>query len=387
MSEPIRLGPVDPTRADWTDMQQEMRAARGELHVLLERVESLVGHIVARPCAVAFASTGAAIEAALDALGGARGGEIVLPALGPVVLGHAVNRASSACRYADVDPKSMTLLGDHAESRMTDATRVIVGVSNHGQPAGLNELASLAARNELPLLEINLGGLGGRIGRDPVGRFGRVSVIGLGDREGPIGSQGAVVVTNDDTLAQALRVRRNNGCAEPKSDWEKLGGIARVECAGWDSRMSAVQAALAIVRLTRFEKICTELEEVFHSYVRRLAMHPDLVLPAPCADGTVRWSHFAIRLGERYSRDDRDGIIQGLLRHDIAATSVVSVLPHEVALRHEPKRAETASEFPVAQRAADRLIALPFSTELSEHDVDLVCQTLQVMIERQSILR
>ena len=144
-----------------------------------------------------------------------------------------------------------------------------------------------------------------------------------------------------------------------------------------------MQAALAEVRLRRFEQTCNSLDDVFHAYLRRLAMHPDLVLPAPCADGTVRWSHFAVRLSERFSRDDRDSILQGLLRHDIAATSVMYVLPLE------PAFASTAvnADFRIAQRAAERLIALPFSTSLSERDIDLICQTLQVMIERQTILR
>ena len=109
----------------------------------------------------------------------------------------------------------------------------------------------------------------------------------------------------------------------------------------------------------------------------------DLVLPAPCADGTVRWSHFAVRLSERFGRDDRDSILQGLLRHDIAATSVMYVLPLEPAFANTAANAD----FRIAQRAADRLIALPFSTSLSERDIDLICQTLQVMIERQTILR
>ena len=147
--------------------------------------------------------------------------------------------------------------------------------------------------------------------------------------------------------------------------------------------MGPLAAALAIARLDRFDRISEDLEGVFHGYLRRLAMHPDLVLPAPCVEGTVRWSHFAVRLSERYSRDDRDSIVQGLLRHDIAASSVVHVLPHEPAFagHHQP------GDFPVAERAADRLIALPFSTELGEREIDLVCQTLQLMIERQSILR
>ena len=107
------------------------------------------------------------------------------------------------------------------------------------------------------------------------------------------------------------------------------------------------------------------------------------MLPAPCAEGTVRWSHFALRLGERFGSDDRDSVVQGLLRHDIAATRTVSVLPHEPAYRKD----ESHHGYPMAERSADRLIALPFSTALTDRDIDLICQTLQVMIERQSILR
>jgi dTDP-4-amino-4,6-dideoxygalactose transaminase len=97
----------------------------------------------------------------------------------------------------------------------------------------------------------------------------------------------------------------------------------------------------------------------------------------------VRWSHFAIRLSERFGRDGRDSILQGMLRHDIAATSVLHVLPLEPAFADTA----TSADFRIAQRAADRLIALPFSTALGERDIDLICQTLQVMIERQTILR
>ncbi len=383
MSEPIRLGMHDPNRGEWSEIQQTLRASHGELHKIEERVEQLVADIVARPFGVAFSSTGAAIEATLEALGATSGTEIVVPALAPAVLASAASRVGTRALYADVDPKSMTLRAHHASARVTTATRAIVGVALHGQPAGLDELAAVASRNEIPLLEIIAGGMGGRIGRDPVGRFGRVAVISLGERDSTIGSGGAVCVTNDDSLASTLRLLRNGGALDPRSDWEKLGGIRRIDRIGLDGRMNAMQAALATVRLSRFEQTCNELEEIFHGYLRRLALHPELVLPAPCADGTVRWSHFAVRLSERYSRDDRDSIIQGMLRHDIAATSVAHVLPHEPAFACGHK----LGDFPVAERASDRLIALPFSTDIGDREIDLICQTLQVMIERQSILR
>lgn len=383
MSEPIWLGPRPPSRAEWREMQELFGSSPDCYHMLEERVEGLVADIVQRPFGISFGSTGDAIEAALDALGARDGAEIIVPALAPAVLGTAAVRSRTAVRYADVDAKTLTLRAQGASYQLTPQTRVIVGVAAHGQPAGLEELAALASRNEIPLLEVVVGGLGGHIGRDPVGRFGRISVIGLGTHESPIGSGGAVCVTNDDKLAHDLRLIRNLGRATPKSDWERIGGVRPLERLGLDARMNPMQAALAEVRLKRFEQTCNSLEDVFHAYLRRLAMHPDLVLPAPCADGTVRWSHFAVRLSERFGRDDRDSVLQGLLRHDIAATSVMYVLPLEPAFANTAANAD----FRIAQRAADRLIALPFSTSLSERDIDLICQTLQVMIERQSILR
>ncbi len=383
MSEPIWLGPRPPTRGEWREMQESIGASPSVYYALEARVEGMVAELVKRPFAVSFGSTGDAIEAALDALGATRGSEIVIPALGPASLGAAAVRCGARIRYADVDAKSLTLRAQSASAYINPSTRAIVGVATHGQPAGLEELAALAACNELPLLEIVCGGLGGTIGRDPVGRFGRISVIALGTHESTIGSGGAICVTNEDNLANSLRLMRNLGRAEPKSDWERIGGVRQLERVGLDARMNPMQAALAEVRLRRFDEICTRLDDVFHDYVRRLAMHPDLILPAPCADGTVRWSHFAVRLSERFCRDDRDSILQGLLRHDIAATSVMYVLPLEPAYAHTGEGAD----YRIAQRAADRLIALPFSTSLAERDIDLVCQTLQVMIERQTILR
>lgn len=383
MSEPIQIGPPLVTREEWSAMQEMVFARRADPRRLGSSLELAVAAIVRRPFAVAFGSTGSAIEASLEALGISRGVEIVAPALGPVAIAAAAARVGARVLYADVDPISLTLRETHASARMTSATRAIVGCTLHGQSAGLDGLAALASRNELPLLEILYGGLGGHIGRDPIGRFGRIAVVPLGDRDSTVGSGGAVCVTNDDGLAHALRLSRNLGSVEPRNDWERIGGIVRVERHGIDAHMHPLSAALGCVRLERFSETCERLEVVFHAYLRRLAMHPDLVLPTPCVDGSVRPSHFAVRLSDRYTKDERDSIVQGLLRHDVAATSVAHALPLEPAFCefHSP------GDFPVAERAADRLIALPFSPTLEEREIDLVCQTLQVMIERQSILR
>ncbi len=383
MTEPILIGPPPPSRAELREVQEFLAAVHGDPIEAERRLERSVAEIVRRPHAVLFSSLGAAIEASLEALAGHAGAEIVAPALAPIALAAAAHRVGSRILYADIDPRSMNLAGLEAGARLSPKTRVVVGSTNHGQPAGLDELAALASRNEIPMLEIVAGGLGGQLGRDPVGRFGRIAVISLGPRDSTIGSGGAACVTNDDSLAHALRLARNLGTPDPRNEWERIGGVPRVERIGLDARLGVLPTALGAVRLARFRETCEELELVFHAYLKRLALHPDLVLPAPCADGTVRWSHFAVRLGERYGRDDRDSIIHGMLRHDLAAAAPLVTLPLEPAFA----QFHTIGDFPCAERASDRLIALPFSTRLSERDIDLICQTLLVLIERQSIMR
>lgn len=257
MSEPILIGPTPPNRAEWKAMQDRFVSLRHDARAIEGELEKSVASIVERPLAVAFASMGAAIEASLEALGIGRGVEVVVPALGPVVLGAALARSGARVLYADVDTKSMNLRGLHAAARLSGQTRAVVGCALHGQSAGLDELAALASRNEIPLLEILVGGLGGRIGRDPLGRFGRIAVISLGDRDSTIGSGGAVCVTNDDSLAHALRLARNLGMVDARNDWERIGGIPHVERVGHDARIGLMNAALGCIRLARFDEICT----------------------------------------------------------------------------------------------------------------------------------
>ena len=87
---------------------------------------------------------------------------------------------------------------------------------------------------------------------------------------------------------------------------------------------------------------------------------------------------------DRYTRDERDSIVNGLLRHDIGASSAVCYAPSEAAA---VAQFGVVEGFATAERAAHRLITLPFHPALNVRDVELTCQTLEVMIQRQSIIR
>jgi dTDP-4-amino-4,6-dideoxygalactose transaminase len=109
------------------------------------------------------------------------------------------------------------------------------------------------------------------------------------------------------------------------------------------------------------------------------------VLPTLPDGAAVAWPGFTLRLGDTFGADDRDGIIRGLHRHDIGASNPYPVIPRLPC--HARRRPEAPVEFPIAERIAQRTISLPFHLGLSSRDLDLTCQTLEVMIKRQTFRR
>ena len=89
-----------------------------------------------------------------------------------------------------------------------------------------------------------------------------------------------------------------------------------------------------------------------------------------------------VRLSDRFSVEERDEIIEGLSRHDIIGDPLIELAQHSIA----PTILE-GQAWPVAERATDRAISLPFHDQLREREIDLVSQTLELMITRTSFRR
>ena len=92
-----------------------------------------------------------------------------------------------------------------------------------------------------------------------------------------------------------------------------------------------------------------------------------------------------MRLEASYTREDRDRIIQGMRRHDVGAADYFPCIhlqpPYRDRFGYEPGHA------PIAERVSQRTIALPFSSRLSEQEVDFVVQTLRLMVSRENLSR
>ena len=399
MASSIPLSLPDITDEEVRAVITTLRSGRLSIGPRVEEFERLVARRIGRPHAIAVSSGTAGLHLALAALGVGPGDEVITPAFSFVASANCILHVGAKPVFVDCDPRSLNMKVEEVETKITDKTRAIIGVEVFGNPAGMPELAALSNKYEIPLVEDSCEGLGGRLRGEPIGSFGRVAVFGFYPNKQITTGEGGMIVTHDDRLADLCRSMRNQGRSIPRDEAEPgtpgtpgtlgtlgtLGSWLDHERVGYNYRLSEMSAALGAAQMRRLDELIEARQYVAEAYTRRLLGNSDLIVPTVEPETFMSWFVFVTRLSDRFTADDRDEIIAGLRRHDVGASNYfppIPLMPHFRKLYgYEP------GDFPAAESVSHRTLALPFFTRLTEREVDLVCQTLELMMTRAAFSR
>ena len=390
MTDAIPLSMPDITDAEVRAVVETLRSGRLSIGPRLEAFERAVARRCRRTHGIGVSSGTSALHLALMALGVGPGDEVIVPTFTFVAPVNAITYVGARPVFVDCDPRSLNADLSAVEAAITYRTRAVIGVEVFGNPAGMAALAGLCARYELPLIEDACEGLGGTHGPDVVGGFGLVAVFGFYPNKQITTGEGGMLVTDDDRLADPCRSLRNQGRPIPTAagvapPQPGLGSWLQHERIGWNYRLDEMSAALGAAQMSRLDEIIEGRQRVAEQYTNRLLGNSDLITPTIEPETTMSWFVYVVRLSDRFTADDRNMIIDGLRRHDIGAAyyfpPVHLMPPYRELLGHRP------GDFPAAESVAERTLALPFHTQLTERDIDLVCQTLSLMITRVTFAR
>lgn len=380
---PIPLSYPDITDAEVSAVVRVLRSGRLSLGPELDRFESMVARRAGREHGIGVSSGTAGLHLGLLALGVGPGDEVITPAFSFIASANCIVHAGATPVFVDCDAKTLNMSLPEVERRITDRTKAIIGVEVFGNPAGMAELAALCNRHEIPLVEDCCEGIGAAIDDRPVGSFGRIGVFSFYPNKTVTAGEGGMIVTDDDRLADTCRSLRNQGRAAGAGG--TLGSWLAHERVGFNCRLSELHAALGAAQMRRLDELIDARRRVATSYTRCLGGNCDLILPTVEPNVSPSWFVYVVRLNDHFSADDRDTIIEGLRRHDVGAANYFPPIPlHEPYLRLGGYR---EGDFPVAESIGHRTIALPFFTRLTDHEIDLVCQTLELMISRVTFAR
>lgn len=386
----IPLSRPDISELERRLVDEVLRSGRLALGPMTEQFEALVAARSGCGIGVATNSGTSALQLMLLGLGLGPGDEVITTPLSFIASANPILHAGATPVFVDVCPKTLNADPARIEEAITPRTRAIMAVEAFGNPAYMDQYAQLAARHEILLLEDSCEALGTRHAGRPCGSFGRAGAFGFYPNKQITTGEGGMLVTDDSALADTVRSLRNQGrdsfpTADGPNEGTRLGAWLEHQRIGYNCRMSEITAAIGVGQMQRFDEIIERRRRVASLYIERLAGNEHIVLPTVLPESEPTWFIFVIRLTAGYTAEERDRIIAGLRNHDIGAA------PYFPCIHLQPPYRERfgfrPGLFPVAESIAGRTIALPFFGGMTPREVDLVCQTLEVMLSRENLSR
>jgi perosamine synthetase len=385
-SDEIPLSRPDITELEIELVAAVLRSGRLSLGPMQEKFEQLVTERAGCAHGVAVSSGTAGLHLALLALGIGPGDEVITSPFSFIATANVVLYVGATPVFADIDPVSLNMDPARVEAAITPRTKAILAPEAFGNPVHMDTLAALAAKYEIPLIEDCCEGLGGVHRGRPIGSFGRVGVFSFYPNKQVTTGEGGLIVTDDDRLAEICRSLRNQGRDSSGIGWQHgTGAWLTHSRLGYNYRMSEMQAALGVGQLRRLDTILEGRDRVARRYFQRLMCHRELTLPTVHADTRMSWFVFVVRLANDFAEDERDRIIRDMRRHEIGASNYFP--PIHLQPLYRKLLADDPPHLPVCESVAQRTIALPFHSQLTDREVDLVCQTLEVMLQREGLKR
>ncbi|MEA1651201.1 DegT/DnrJ/EryC1/StrS family aminotransferase [Nitrospirillum sp. BR 11164] len=364
----IPLSDPDITAAELEAVAAVMRSPRLSAGVVVEEFEAAFARYLGRRYAVAVPSGTLGLLMALDAHGIGAGDEVVVSPHSFRETAHAVSLSGARPVFADIDYWAGTLSPEKAAARITPRTRALVGGNSNGHPADWTALRSLAAGHGLILIEDSTEAIASRHRGALVGTFGDTAVFDFSQPSPLTCGEGGMVVTDDVDIAMALRRRRSH---RPQERASVVIGATPPYQAG----TSDLAAALGLAQLRRLDEILERRRRVQHLYFKHVRSFEGIKDPYVGPDATeVNWLFYLVQLGTRFSRSSRDAIIEDLRLEQVEAVAYSHPLHLQ---RHYFDLGYRRGDFFVAEKVADRAVALPFHAHLDEDRIAFIVATMK----------
>jgi perosamine synthetase len=323
----------------------------------VEAFERMLASATARKHAIAVSSGTDALVLALAALDVQ--GEVLCPALTWPSPAHAIRMRGGTVRLVDVDRGTWNASADGYRSARTAATRAAIVIDQFGNPSEHDAIKE--ALSGIPIIVDAACALGSTYRGKPNASYGTIACLSFHPRKIVTTGEGGACVTDDDAIADRLRMLRNHGQTRPGTFVEASG----------NSRLSEVAAALGRTQLGELDRLVSRRREIARRY--RSALGARVGMQRELEGAASNFQTFGILLPRTTVSGKRDRILEAMRSAGIEC----GILSYALSRLHSVGANEPC---PNAEAIADQGMALPLFHDLSDGDAARVTSVLEGLL-------
>ena len=310
---------------------------------------------------VAMANGTLALMSIFAGLGLGQGDEVITVSHTFAATANAILFTGATPVFVDIEPDTYLIDAARIEAAITPRTRVICPVHLFGLVADMEMIQAIADRHGLIVVEDACQAHGATFRGRPAGSFGH-GAFSLYATKNMTTAEGGFVTTNDDQLADWLRLYRNQGM-RTRYQFAMLG---------YNFRMTDLAAAIGLVQLDKLERNTVRRQAIALRYDAAFADLP-IRLPVTPAGRIHVFHQYTLEVGS-----ERDAILAGLREAGVGADVYYPVPVHRQAYIMERG---LHADLPVTDAAAARTIALPMHPGLTDEEQATVIAAVRSQVQ------
>lgn len=296
-------------------------------------------------------------------------GQVIVPSFTFVATAHALHWLGIEPVFCDIDPDTHSIDPAKVIELITPETTGIIGVHTWGSVCRILELEEISEKHGLILLFDAAHAFGSRDGHGMAGGFGKAEVFSLHATKFINSAEGGLITTNDDELAEKMRLMRNFGFA----------GYDRIVSVGINGKMSELAAAAGVTALDSLDRFLDHNRANYSCYadllsgIAGLSIHQVDALKSNC-------QYIVVEIDDALTGIHRDMVMDVLWKENVLARRYFYPGCH----RSEPYMSiypDSSERLRETESLCDRVLCLPTGTSIDKETIGGICNLVRFIIE------
>lgn len=339
---------------------------------LVREFEERIAEFVGVKHCIATCNATVGLEVAMRAVG--LKGEIIIPSLTFIATAHAVTWLGLTPVFCDVDSETHNIDPARVEALITPRTSAIIGVHLWGRPCDTAALQEIAKRRDLKLMFDAAHAFGCSHGERMIGSFGDAEVFSFHATKFFNTFEGGAIVTEDDELAEKVRIMKNFGFVE----------YDEVVEAGTNGKMNEVCAAQGLTSPESLDEFIATNRRNYEQYREELRNVPGVSLTPYDEAEKNNYQYVVLEVDEAEAGLHRDDLMRVLWSENVLARRYFYPGCH----RMEPYKSWNPEErLPETERLAEKLLTLPTGTAVGAEEISGICGIIRAGVDHGAGVR